>query len=152
MGLSPQQKVRINGRPVMIASYLEQDAAAYKTGMRQTFPEAGVSYLGGTSDGKVYTSVFAGRTLEETYGMIRSFLEEEGYGDVPLPADAQELLAFQLATRNRQVLLFEDNGYVHNPIKILFPLDRRKKSTLILEVYNEAAEKHLLRFHTKLEG
>ena len=46
--------------------------------------------------------------------------------------------------------MFEDNGYVHNPVKILFPNDGRKKNTLILQLYNELAPKHLLRFHRKL--
>jgi hypothetical protein len=47
--------------------------------------------------------------------------------------------------------MFEDNGYVHNPIKILFPQDRRKRSTLILCIYNEADPQHLLKFHRILE-
>ena len=50
-----------------------------------------------------------------------------------------------------RILLFEDNGYVHNPIKILFPIDRRKKTTLILCVYNESDPEHLLKFHRVLE-
>jgi hypothetical protein len=83
--------------------------------------------------------------------MIRSFLREEGYGQVPLPKDVAELAYFRLHTRNRQVLLFEDNGYVHNPVKVLFPLDRRKKTALMLCVYREDAEQHLLRFHNKLD-
>lgn len=151
MGVSPEQRVRINGRPVMIASYVEPDASLVKSSMRVAFPSDGESYMGGVSDGKVYESTFAGRSLEDTYDMIRTFLQEEGYKDVPLPADVTELHAFQLSTRNRQVLLFEDNGYVHNPVKILFPMDRRKKSTLILKIYNEHADKHLLRFHNKWE-
>lgn len=151
MGISPQQKVKINGRPVMIASYVEEDRAAVKPPMRNAFPASGEAYMGGTSTGTIYETTFAGRSLEDTYAMIRSFLVEEGYIDVPIPADVEELRAFALNTRNRQVLLFDDNGYVHNPVKILFPLDRRKKSTLILKLYNEAAEKHLLRFHNKWE-
>ncbi|MEL6971647.1 MAG: hypothetical protein AAFZ63_02440 [Bacteroidota bacterium] len=151
MGLSPKQKVRINGRPVMIASYMEADASNLKAPMRNAFPRAGDDYSGGQSDGKVYEAVFAGRTLEDTYAMIKSFLREEGYIDVPLPAGVAELQAFQLSTRNRQVLMFDDNGYVHNPVKILFPLDRRKKTTLVLKLYNEQADKHLLRFHNKWE-
>ena len=119
--------------------------------MRASFPVAGEAYSGGSSDGKVYEAVFAGRSLADTYAMIKAFLIEEGYVEVPLPADVEELRAFQLSTRNRQVLLFEDNGYVHNPVKILFPLDRRKKTTLILKLYNEQADQHLLRFHNKIE-
>ena len=150
MGLS-EQKVSLNGRRIMIASYVEEVAATTKTALRKSFPAADTDYMGGKSDGVVYQSNFAGKDLAATYAMILAFLKEEGYQDVPLPADVEELLQFQLATRNRQVLLFEDNGYVHNPVKILFPLDRRKKSTLILKIYNEAAEQHLLRFHNKLE-
>lgn len=117
--------------------------------MRKAFPAAGSDYMGGKSDGLVYQSTFSGGNLSSTYEMIRQFLEEEGYGDIPLPEDAKELLQFRLSTRNRQILLFEDNGYVHNPVKILFPIDGRQKRTLILELYNEAAEGHLLRFHRR---
>lgn len=119
--------------------------------LREEFPPAGADYLGGESDGCVYRTVFSGSNLEQTFQMVRIFLKEEGYGDVPLPADAEELSLFRLPTRNRQILLFEDNGYVHNPVKILFPNDRRQKRTLILEIYNEQAEGHLLRFHRKKE-
>jgi hypothetical protein len=150
MGLN-EQVVHINGRPIQIASYLNEDASAHKVPMRQAFPAAGTSYLGGESDGDLYQSTFAGRTLADSYEMIRSFLREEGYGQVPLPKDVAELAYFRLHTRNRQVLLFEDNGYVHNPVKVLFPLDRRKKTALMLCVYREDAEQHLLRFHNKLD-
>jgi len=115
--------------------------------LRDNFPPAGSDYLGGESDGYEYRTVFAGSSLELSFSMIRQFLKEEGYGDIPLPRSAEELLLFRLPTRNRQILLFEDNGYVHNPVKILFPLDRRRKNTLILCLYNEAAPDHLLRFH-----
>ena len=107
--------------------------------------------MGGESDGYEYRTVFAGSNLEATYDMVRQFLKEEGYGDVPVPRDAAELKLFRLPTRNRQILLFEDNGYVHNPVKILFPVDRRKRSTLILCLYNEQDDKHLLKFHRVLE-
>lgn len=119
--------------------------------LRNEFPPAGEEYLGGESDGHVYRTVFAGGNLEQTYDMVRQFLHEEGYKDIPLPADVEELKHFRLTTRNRQVLLFEDNGYKHNPVKILFPVDRRKKRTLILEIYNENVPGHLLRFHKRLE-
>ena len=121
-----------------------------KLPMRQAFPAAGDDYMGGESDGYVYQSIFSGANLSATYSMIREFLKEEGYQDIPLPKDADELLKFRLPTRNQQILLFEDNGYVHNPVKILFPLDGRQKRTLILELYNESSENHLLRFHGKL--
>ena len=118
--------------------------------LREDFPPAGTDYVGGESDGYVYRSVFGGASLEVSFDMIRQFLKEEGYASVPLPDNAKELQKFKLSTRNKQILLFEDNGYVHNPIKILFPLDARQKKTLILEIYNEKALKHLLRFHGKL--
>jgi hypothetical protein len=119
--------------------------------LREDFPEFGSDYLGGESDGYEYRTVFAGARLQQSYDMIRQFLKEEGYSDVPLPKDAQELELFRLPTRNKQILLFEDNGYVHNPIKILFPADRRKRSTLILCIYNEQYPDHLLKFHRVLE-
>lgn len=117
--------------------------------IRDDFPAAGSDYLGGQSDGYEYRTVFAGGSMAATYAMVRQFLADEGYADVPLPANAAELVHFKLPTRNRQILLFEDNGYVHNPIKILFPLDGRKKNTLTLCLYNEQLPGHLLRFHRK---
>jgi len=120
--------------------------------LRDNFPPAGTEYLGGESDGYEYRTVFSGSKLQATYEMVCQFLQEEGYEDVPLPKDAEELKLFRLPTRNKQILMFEDNGYVHNPIKILFPADRRKRSTLILCVYNEADPQHLLKFHRVLES
>jgi hypothetical protein len=117
--------------------------------IREQFPTADTDYLGGLSDGCVYRTEFAGRNMEACYDMVCQFLQEEGYGDVPLPANASELLLFRTPPR-RQLDLFEDNGYLHNPIKILFPVDGRKKNRLILEIYNEQAPQHLLRFHRKL--
>lgn len=159
-------KATINGRPVMIASYepepftddLYQEETPESSSpavvspalpMRRNFPPAGTSYQGGESDGYEYRTVFGGSKLEATYDMVRGFLREEGYGELPLPRDAEELLRFRLPVRRGQILLFEDNGYVHNPIKILFPDDRRKKTTLILCIYNEAFPDHLLRFHRR---
>ena len=115
--------------------------------LRDSFPEAGSDYLGGKSDGYEYCTVFSGSTLENSYAMLRQFLKEEGYADIPLPRDAHELALFRLHTRNKQILLFEDNGYVHNPVKILFPDDRRRRNMLILCIYNENYPDHLLRFH-----
>ncbi len=119
--------------------------------LRNDFPPAGSNYLDGISDGYEYKSIFAGTSLEHSFEMIKQFLKEEGYLNIPLPRNASELALFQLPTRNKQILLFEDNGYVHNPIKILFPLDRRKRNTLILCVYNEEDPEHLLKFHRILE-
>jgi len=115
--------------------------------LRDDFPAAGTDYMGGESDGWEYKTTFAGSSLQATYEMVVQFLQEEGYPDIPLPADAEELQLFRWPTRNKQVLLFMDNGYVHNPIKILFPLDGRKRTTLTLCVYNENAPNHLLKFH-----
>lgn len=119
--------------------------------LREEFPPAGADYLGGESDGYEYRTTFAGSNLASSYEMVRQFLKEEGYGEIPLPRNVEELNLFRLPTRNRQILMFEDNGYVHNPIKILFPIDRRKKTTLILCIYNEADPEHLLKFHRVLE-
>lgn len=119
--------------------------------MRDDFPEAGSDYMGGECDGYEYRTIFAGTSLEHSFQMIRAFLEEEGYEDIPLPKNAAELELFRLPTRNRQILMFEDNGYVHNPVKILFPPDRRKRTALILSVYNEKDPMHLLKFHRVLE-
>ncbi|MEN0006458.1 MAG: hypothetical protein AAF798_20060 [Bacteroidota bacterium] len=119
--------------------------------LRDDFPPAGSDHMGGTSDGYEYRTVFSGSKLEYTYEMIKQFLIEEGYQDIPVPKNVEELSYFRLPTRNKQILLFEDNGYVHNPIKILFPTDRRKKSTLILCLYNEQDPMHLLKFHRVLD-
>lgn len=119
--------------------------------LRNEFPPAGSDYLGGASDGYEYRTTFAGMNLGHTYEMVKQFLKEEGYDNVPLPRTEEELLLFRLPTRNKQILLFEDNGYVHNPIKILFPIDRRKKKILTLCIYNEQYPDHLLRFHRVLE-
>lgn len=120
--------------------------------LRETFPPAGSKYLDGQSDGIVYRTVFSGSNLVQTYEMVRQFLAEEGYAEIPLPKDAEELKLFRLPTRNKQILMFEDNGYVHNPIKILFSSDRRIKRTLTLEIFNEQAPNHLLRFHKRMEN
>ncbi len=120
--------------------------------IREDFPKAGDNYQDGDSDGIKYTVVFSGVSLEASYNMIKEFLKEEGYEDIPLPKDVSELRLFRHPVSNtRQILLFDDNGYCHNPIKILFPLDRRKNKTLYLIIYNEQAEDHLLRFHGFLE-
>ncbi len=117
--------------------------------LRDGFPPEGLEYVGGESDGWEYKTVFSGMNLKYSYDMIKAFLEEEGYGDVPIPKNAEELECFRLPTRNRQILLFEDNGYIHFPIKILFPVDGRNKRKLTLSVYNENVEDALLRFHRK---
>lgn len=162
--LHMQEKERAispTGRPIFVASYRPpEEASSAVPGSKQpsaqelshppfrkNFPSADIEGLDGTSDGYEYKTIFAGSSLEHSFDMIRAFLREEGYADIPLPRSAAELQRFRLPTRNRQILLFEDNGYVHNPVKILFPLDRRKKNALILCIYNEADPDHLLKFH-----
>ena len=117
--------------------------------LRDGFPPEGLEYVGGESDGWEYRTVFSGMNLKYSYDMIKAFLEEEGYGDVPIPKNATELEYFRLPTRNRQILLFEENGYIHFPIKILFPVDGRNKRKLTLCIYNEKEEDALLRFYRK---
>ena len=111
--------------------------------MREQFPEAGSHYLGGSCDGWEYRTAFTGSRLAFAYDMLKQFLEEEGYGDIPLPETAAELKLFK-KPRHAQLQMFADRGYAHNPIKILFPGQR---NTLVLCVYNEREDGHLLRFH-----
>jgi hypothetical protein len=118
--------------------------------LRTSFPSIQEEYEGGKSDGYCYQTCFAGATLEHSLEMIRQFLKEEGYGELPLPKDAEELKMFRLPAKNRQFMLFEDNGYVHNPIKILFSDNPRQVRMLKLEIYDENAPNHLLRFHRRL--
>lgn len=111
--------------------------------MREQFPEAGSNYLGGTCDGWEYRTAFTGSRLAFAYEMLKQFLVEEGYADVPLPETAAEIKLFK-KPRFAQLQMFADRGYAHNPIKILFP---NQRNTLILCVYNEQETGHLLRFH-----
>jgi hypothetical protein len=113
--------------------------------IREEFPPIGdPSYLDGVCDGWEYRITFRGGTLEKTYEMVKTFLKEEGYGDIPLPANAGELLLFK--HKRTQISLFSDNGYIHNPIK-LFPDNPKFKNVLVLAIYNENEPNHLLRFH-----
>jgi hypothetical protein len=115
--------------------------------IREQFPEAGSSYLDGESDGWEYRTIFSGSSLALSYDMVKKFLQEEGYEDVPLPKTVEELLLFKHPRVNGQITLFAEQGYIHNPIKILFHPYRNRSKTLILCLYNEAHEDHLLRFH-----
>lgn len=119
-------------------------------GLRNSFPTVAGEYDGGTSDGYCYQSFFTGATLGDALAMIQQFLKEEGYGELPLPKNVEELKMFRHSAKNRQLAMFEDDGYVHNPIKILFPSDPRRKKMLILEIYDENAPNHLLRFHKRM--
>lgn len=121
-----------------------------KPRLRYDFPAAGVTFEGGTSDGYCYRITFAAGRVERTYEMLRAFLAEHGYGDVPVPASAAELRRFRQPPRLRhQLSFFGDNGYVHNPLRILFPVPAGHRGALCLELYNEAAADHLLRFHRR---
>ena len=103
--------------------------------------------MGGTSDGWEYKTSFTGTTLKDSFAMVKKFLEEEGYADVPLPKDVKELLFFKNPASQAQLRLFNERGYFHNPIKIFFPNGRRKENTLVLCIYDEQVEEHLVRFH-----
>jgi hypothetical protein len=124
----------------------EQEAAEPRVPIREQFPEAGSNVLGGISDGWEYRTVFAGSKLAYTYEMVKQFLIEEGYADVPIPASADELRLFR-RPRHAQLQLFAERGYVHNPVKILFSNVPGQRNTLTLCLYNEKAPGHLLRFH-----
>ena len=114
--------------------------------IRTQFPESGSDYLGGTSDGWEYRSTFGGTRLAFTFAMVKQFLEDEGYGDIPLPATVEELRLFR-RPKNAQLQMFNEQGYVHNPIKILFPTNKKVRNALVLCIYNEQVPNHLLRFH-----
>lgn len=107
--------------------------------MREVFPA--------TADGWEFRTFFSGSNLARVFDMVRQFLREEGYGDVPLPASADELRLFK-RPRPGQLQLFGEIGYIHNPIKIIFPSGLDKRKGLILCIYNEKMEGHLLRFHS----
>ncbi|CAH1000590.1 hypothetical protein LEM8419_01724 [Neolewinella maritima] len=131
----------------------EPDADPVQAGvapLRYAFPEAGADTAGGQCDGYCFSILFAAGKLERTYTMVREFLLEHGYGSVPIPADVAELQAFRLPPKLRhQLSLFGVDGYVHNPIKIVFPPRGSKRGSLRVELYDEAAAGHLLRFHQR---
>ena len=115
--------------------------------IKDNFPPAGSDYLGGTSDGWEYRTVFSGSNLEASYDMVRQFLKDEGYGDVPLPDTVEDLLLFKNPRPGGQYMLYTDRGYQHNPIKLFFHPYRNRTKTLILCIYDEAHPRHLLKFH-----
>lgn len=159
--MSNPSSLRPIRRPVVIASYTASakveaevvrlpvaPVATGKHGIRYNFPVAGEVVEGGVSDGYCYRVSFAAGRLKATYALVRAFLAEQGYADVPLPQDTEELRLFRLPPKLRhQLSLFGDNGYIHNPVKILFPVPAGRKGRLVLELYNEAHSDHLLRFH-----
>jgi len=118
--------------------------------IRDVFPPENSNHLGGTSDGHRYRTVFGGTSLEQSYGMLRQFLSEEGYEKLPLPADAAELTLFRHPPGKKAMKLFEEYGYVHYPIKIYFHPHLSKEHTLILYIYCENTDNSLLYFHDRL--
>ncbi len=161
-------KPALRRRPVFIAEYKEgadkeresppEANAAVATGgseggpgkLRYAFPPPGPVAEGGASDGYCFRIQFAAGRLERTYELIVAFLREQGYAQVPIPADANELRRFRLPPKLRhQLSLFGEDGYVHNPVKILFPKPAGSRGALVLELYDEAARGHLLKFHRR---
>lgn len=156
--------LRATLRPVSIASYGSFIAEAAPLSvihpappevesirrLRDDFPGEGEDNWGGVSDGYCFSISFAAGRLESSYKMVTDFLIEQGYADVPVPADLSELKAFRMPPKLRhQLSLFGEDGYVHNPVKIVFPPKGSKRATLLLRLYNERAAGHLLRFHDR---
>lgn len=117
--------------------------------LRHKFPPFGSTILGGTSDGVVYTTAFAGSTMDATLAMVRAFLDEEGYAGVPIPRDGAEMLAFLQPEQGSHPHLFARPSYAHNPVRLVLPKGDRRRRKLVVELYNEAAPGHLLRFHRR---
>ena len=131
-----------------VVEELDQQTAGGR--LRYDFPAAGPVAEGGVSDGYCYRIPFAAGKLAASYALIVAFLEEQGYGNVPLPANIEELKRFRLPPKLRhQLSLFGEDGYVHNPVKILFPTPAGRRGELILELYHEAEPGHLLKFHRR---
>ena len=160
-----QFRAQLSGRPVFIADYRSGNttvpAAETSTpfaetgqiperGIRYDFPAAGTERAGGHSDGYRFHITFAAGRLANTYALVLAFLREQGYENVPVPRDAAELRQFRLPPKLRhQLSLFGEHGYVHNPVKILFPVPAGNRGALLLELYNEHSPDHLLRFHRR---
>ena len=119
--------------------------------LRKSFPPYGSQVLGGESDGVVYRTAFAGTNMDATLEMVRQFLDEEGYADVPIPSHAEEMLAFLHPESGRHPSLFERPDYAHSPVRLILPAKDRLKRKIIVELYNEAAPEHLLRFHRRID-
>jgi hypothetical protein len=79
--------------------------------------------------------------------MVKAFLQEEGYADIPIPTTAKELRLFKKVIHTAQMSIFREIGYVHNPVKILFHPNEKRSTSLTLCLYNEQINNHLLRFH-----
>ncbi len=119
--------------------------------IRENFPPYGSEPLGGTSDGLVYSTAFAASNLDATLVLIRAFLDEQGYGDVPIPRTAADMMAFLHPEHGRHPHLFEQPDYAHNPVRLVFPRRDRLRRKIVVELYNESAPEHLLRFHRRLD-
>ena len=117
--------------------------------LRNEFPPYGSEAMGGQSDGLVYTTAFAGTSMEATLAMVRRFLDEEGYGECPIPRSADEMLAFLRPEEGRHPHLFERPDYAHAPVRLVLPKGDRLRRKLVVELYNEAAPDYLLRFHRR---
>lgn len=156
---------KLRKRPVFLADYsasvvklgepklppVVEQPKPFGTVIRHSFPQKGEEREGGLSDGYCLRIAFSAGRLAKTYELVRAFLREQGYAGVPLPATANELKRFRLPPKLRQQLsLFGEDGYVHNPVKILFPHAPAKRGSLVLEIYNERETDHLLRFHNRL--
>ncbi len=87
--------------------------------LRTAFPTMPGEHKGGTSDGYCYRTCFSGASLEHSLQMVQQFLIEEGYGDLPLPKNEEELKMFRLPSRNKQLMMFEDNGYTKEEMKLV---------------------------------
>ena len=115
--------------------------------IRLNFPTETDDNQGGVSDGVVFTTVFAGSTYVNTFEMVKEFLKENDFGDLPLPKNFEELKLFRLKCMKNQLKLFDDIGYQHYPIKIIFPEPKKyPRKALMLKIYNENVEDNLLRF------
>ena len=118
-------------------------------GIRNDFPPMGSKFFGGECNGLVYKTAFFGTTLQSSFEMVNSFLDEQGYEDIPRPKDAEQLRAFLHPPKNGITGLFDQPCYAHNPIRISFVRSDTKQRKLVLELYNERAIDHLLRFHQR---
>ena len=88
-------------------------------------------------DGWVCSFAFDGENEDESFSKLRSFLENEGFGDIPLPPSARRLFWDYLKP--------DDDGnfgtYVWHPIKI--GIDWYQVNGLILGIYNEDCPDHM---------
>jgi len=117
--------------------------------LRHDFPPYGSRVLGGESDGLIYRTTFAGSSIEASLDMVRTFLQEEGYADIPLPSTGDEMLAFLRPEAGRPPSLFEEPSYAHFPVRLVLPRSDRRRRRIRCELHNEGAPDSLLRFHRR---